>query len=89
MNNSNMIIVEYKGPTNTRGARIQLKTYDIEMNRPKKITLNRDYSLNPDDQVLRFFEESGLKAVAHNSRSGKDIYLFQWDYEAICKVFGA
>ena len=92
MNNSNMIMVRYLGPTNTKGSRIELSTYDVSKyeNRDKKkrIVLNYDYELDTYKQSRKVIEASGLKILGRNDREPKYIvYMCEWNFEAMCKLF--
>jgi hypothetical protein len=91
MNNSNMIEVKFIGPTNTRGSRIQLKTYDFKHynnDRPSVKYLNYDYSGDTSKQVEKYYKSMGLKCTGCNDRSDVYVYLFKWNIEAMAVIFG-
>lgn len=54
------ILVSYVGASNTKGSRINLKSYRFN----DSITLNYDYRFNQiSDQVEEFFEKKGIKVL--------------------------
>lgn len=92
MKNSHLILVKYLSPTNTRGAKIELSTYDVSTweNRHKKqkIILKYDYALDIYQQSQAAIESAGLEILGMNARSpGFIVYLTHWNHEAMCKLF--
>ena len=91
MHNSNIIKAKFIGPTNFKGSRIQLKTYDLKHynnDRPCIKYLNYDYSGDTSKQVEKYFAKMGLKVIGCNDRSDVYVYLFTWNIEAMAKIFG-
>lgn len=93
MNNSSMIMVKYKGPSNVRGSRVELQTWDLSHYNNSKVckkTLNYDHIFNGvDDQAERYFKELGLEIIGCNSRHPEVyVYLFKWNIEVMAKIFG-
>lgn len=85
---SNLIYVKYLGPTNHRGNRIQLSTYDLQYKKNIRKTFNRDYSINAYDQIELILKNAGLNVLGMNNRNEKyDIYMIQCDFDKINKLF--
>lgn len=89
--NSILIQVKYLGPTNYRGSRIKLTTFDVRHrnnDKPKSITLSYNYTHNSStDQAKAFLTEQGLKLIASNSNSPINYLMAEWDWDALCKIF--
>lgn len=85
-----MVYVKYLGPTNTRGARIQLKTYDLLEKKAKTKILHYDYSCSGAlDQSMKHLEAQGLTIKAINTRNpDQDFILTEWDFEKLRAIFG-
>lgn len=93
MNNSSMIMVKYRGPTNTRGSFMELQTWDLSHYNNEKVckkSIGYDYACNgTDDQALKYFKSIGLKVLGVNTRHPDvSVYLFKWDIEKMAKIFG-
>lgn len=90
MNNS-MITCKFVGPTNSRGSRIRLKTWDLShYNNKKPVSkfINYDYSGDTYEVTKRYFKKMGLKTIGMNDRGDEIIYLFDWDIDTIAAIFG-
>lgn len=93
MNNSSMIMVKYRGPTNTLPSRIELQTWDLSHYNNSKVcrkTLNYDHRFNGADGVAEnYFKEIGLEIIGTNSRHPEVyVYLFKWNIELMATIFG-
>ena len=93
MNNSHLIKVKYIPPTNSRGSRVKFTTYDVRSydDRKKPSSIYESYFYECDgihEQALQLFKKAGLKVIAANSNQpSEDIFLLQWDIEAMKKLF--
>lgn len=93
MLNSHMVYVKYLGPTNTRGARVQLSCYDVQKHdnrdKAKKITVGYEYAADTYKQAEAMFKAAGLKVIAMNDRHPENItYVLKWDIERLRAIFG-
>lgn len=92
MNNSHLIRVKYLGPTNFKGSRVSLSTYDLSHSRQvlkaKRIVLHYDHVYNSsDDQAVDLLKKAGLVILGKNER-GPDTYIMcEWDYDKLAKLF--
>ena len=85
-------MVRYLGPTNTKGSRVELSTYDVSTyenrDKKKKIILGYDYALDTYKQSQAIIEAAGLKILGRNDRDPKVIiYMCEWNFDAMCKLF--
>lgn len=93
MNNSSMIMVKYRGPSNVRGSSVELQTWDLSHYNNKKVCrkiLNYDYKFNTADALAEsYFKEIGLEIIGCNSRHPEVyVYLFKWNIEVMATIFG-
>ena len=93
MNNSSMIMVKYRGPTDTKGSSVELQTWDLSHYNNKKVCkkiLNYDSKCFDSDQMAEgYFKLIGLEVIGCNSRSPEvSVYLFKWNIEIMAKIFG-
>jgi len=92
-NNSTMIEVKYIAPTNSRGSRVQLKTYDLRHrnnDKPCVKYISFDYAESDINlMVLKHLVKFGkFKPIAANyNRPDYNVLLFKWNIEALAKVF--
>ncbi len=85
-----MIQAKFIGPTNFKGSRIQIKTWDLKHynnDRPHVRYLNWNYSMDFSKQVEKYFKSKGLKMLGYNERSDVYVYLFTWNCEAMAAIF--
>ena len=93
MNNSNMIMVKYKGPTDTKDSSVELQTWDLSHYNNKKVckkSLKYDYKFNTADALAEsYFKDFGLEIIGCNSRHPEVyVYLFKWNIESMATIFG-
>lgn len=93
LNNSHLIIVKYLGPTNTRGPRVKIQTFDLRHrndDKPHSKILSYDYTFNSSDDIAEFYlKKAGLKLIGKNSRHPTmTVFIAKWDFEKMCKFFG-
>lgn len=93
LNNSTAIEIKYIPPTNNRGSRVQLKTYDLRHrnnDKPCIKYINFDYSESDINlMVLKHLASIGkFKAIAANyNNPSHNTLLFKWNIEGLAKVF--
>lgn len=89
MNNSHLIQVKFLGPTNSRGSRMKISTFDLLDKKAKSKVVSYDYSASSGlDQVLNALKQSGFDVVGINSRDpDKDYVMLKWDFEKLQEFF--
>lgn len=89
MRNSHAIQVKYFGPTNNRGSRVPLSTYDLAQNKVIKRVFAYDYAKNGSlEQAVEIITEAGLEIIGVNDRNPKqDTVLCVWDWENLADLF--
>lgn len=92
INNSLMFEVKYLGPTNVRGSRVKITSYDLKHrnnNKPKSITIGYDYVFNSSTDIgQNWLERNGFKILGKNCNYPRiDIFICKWDFETLCKAF--
>lgn len=91
--NSTAIEIKYIPPTNSRGSRVQLKTYDLRHRNNDKPCIKYigfDYSESDINlMALKHLATFGkFKELAANyNNPDHNILLFKWNIEALAKVF--
>jgi len=90
--NSSMIMAQYVPPTNSKGAKIKLWTWDLSHYNNDKTCrkfLSWDYSSSDiSEQVQNLAAKHGLKLRAFNGRGDCYVFLFDWNIEAMAEIFG-
>lgn len=93
LNNSTMIEIKYISPTNTRGSRVQLKTYDLRHrnnDKPSVKYIGFDYARSDiTEMVLDFLKTQGkFEPIAANyNKPDCNVLLFKWNIEDLAKTF--
>lgn len=78
------VLVEYKGPTNTLGARIQFSTRDWARRKTVRKTIPYDYEYSlAIDAAIAWFKRHELPPTAESALDGyKGLLLFPFCYHA-------
>ncbi len=78
--NDNCFYVEYFGPTNTRGARIKISTFDATETRRGRMFPFDDGIGDTGKQALGIIRGLGLEVVAFNGRHPTHyVIMTKWD----------
>jgi len=90
---SHAIYVKFLSPTNFRGSRVQLKTWDLSPYAERKATTKTvTYSHSVGslfEQAETLIENAGLVIVGTNSSQPETtVYLCKWDYDKLAEFFG-
>jgi hypothetical protein len=92
MNNSHLIKVKFQGPTNYKGSRVYLSTFDLSNSRQtqktKGLTLNYDHSFNSSEDIaIDAIQRAGLKVIGMNERGHDSYIMCEWNFDAMKKLF--
>lgn len=94
LNNSLALEIKYIGPTNTRGSRIKITSYDVAHKNNKKsksIIISWDYTSDDINEIARNYIQKvspKMKIIAQNCNNPKhNILIYKWDWESVCKLF--
>ena len=91
---SHMVEVKYLAPTNTRGSRVQLKTYDLQHywnnGKPKSKTLPFDHAVNGGTGEIAelALRRAGFEIIARNDRGPNIVFMLEWNFEKFAEFFG-
>lgn len=88
---SHCIVVSYSGPTDTRGSRVKLSTFDLAHRNNNRAVVRffpYEYEINGVlDQALKIVEKSGLKIQAFCETRNEYFIVTKWDFEKLSKLF--
>jgi hypothetical protein len=92
MNNSHLIKVKFQGPTNYKGSRVYLSTFDLShtrhTKRPVGLTLNYDHTFNSSEDIaIDALKKAGLKILGMNERGPESFIMCEWDFDKLAKMF--
>jgi hypothetical protein len=78
--------ISYHGPTNTKGSRISIKSFDLI--EPKKKTISRDFETNWfTDQAEKVLKEAGFQLLGKNCNAKKALIFAEWNFDTLKKFF--
>lgn len=85
MNNSMVFYVKFLGPTNTLGARMAVRSYDLLHKEIKIKYIPYDYTAQTGtDQIFNLLMVKGFKVIGMNTRNPEiDIIMVEWNFELL------